>query len=302
MSFIRSKFLPIRTRLFSRYQAFWLISPSLFFLICFFVLPTLIFFLYSFLTSRYYRVQWVVSLENYARAFSTPAYLDAILNSLGIGLTAAVVTVLLGYPFAYFISFRIKRGRNLVLFLVVASLLGSYLVRVYAWKTILGRQGVINSFLLMLGVIEEPLLFLLFSRLAVIITLVQIFLPFAILPIMASLQNVPYELIEAARDLGCKPMQAFRRVTLPMSITGVVLAFGYTFFLASADFITPQLVGGTRGGMIGVSITNQFIKVGNLSLGAALSFELLIFLVAIYIGIQLIVRVFNLVPKEKMDQ
>ena len=119
---------------------------------------------------------------------------------------------------------------------------------------------------------------------------------------MASLQNVPYELIEAARDLGCKPMQAFRRVTLPMSITGVVLAFGYTFFLASADFITPQLVGGTRGGMIGVSITNQFIKVGNLSLGAALSFELLIFLVAIYIGIQLIVRVFNLVPKEKMDQ
>jgi spermidine/putrescine transport system permease protein len=218
---------PFLYRLFRR-PAGWLLSPSLAFLVFFFILPTAVFFGYSFLVSRYYRVQ-------------------SLSKSLMIGLTAAVATTLLSYPFAYFLTFRMRRGKNLVLFLVVISLLGSYLVRVYAWRTILGKEGVINSFLLAIGLIHEPLLFLLFSRLAVILTLVQVFLPFVILPIMSSLQTISKDLIEAARDLGCSPLQAFLRVTLPLSITGVLSGFGYTFILSSADYITPQLVGGTSG-------------------------------------------------------
>ena len=198
-----------------------MLSPSLAFLIFFFLLPAIVFFIYSFLVSQYYRVEWRLTWNNYYRTFTTPVYLQAMLNSLRIGLTAGLATTLMSYPFAYFLTFRLKRGRNLVLFLVVISLLGSYLVRVYAWRTILGKAGAINSFLLMIGVIKEPLLFLLFSRLAVLLTLVHVFLPFAILPIMSSLQNIPWDLVEAARDLGCNPLQAFLKVTLPLSITGV---------------------------------------------------------------------------------
>ena len=208
-----------------RNPAGFLLFPSLTALIVFFIFPTLVFLVYSFLYSRYYRVEWIFTLENYLRAFSTPVYWEAMLNSLFIGLLAACITTLVSYPFAYFLTFRITRGRNLVLFLVVISLLGSYLVRVYAWKTILGREGVINSFLVMAGLIKEPLLFLLFSRFAVVLTLVHVFLPFALLPVLSSLQNIPSELIEAARDLGCSSLQAFFRVTLPLSITGVISGF-----------------------------------------------------------------------------
>jgi spermidine/putrescine transport system permease protein len=284
------------TRL-SRRPAGWLLSPSLALLVGFFILPTLVFFVYSFLTSRYYRVEWLFTLHNYLSTFTTPVYIQSMLNSLSIGLTAGAFTVLVSYPLAYFLAFRMKRGRNLILFLVVISLLGSYLVRVYAWKTILGREGVINTLLLGLGIIHEPLLILLYSRLAVIITLVHVFLPFTILPILSCLQNIPVELIEAGRDLGCSPFQAFRKITLPLSMTGVISGFGYTFILSAADYITPQLVGGTSGGMIGLSITNQFIKVGNLGLGAALSFTLLAALILCYAGIRWVVRALGWAPK-----
>jgi spermidine/putrescine transport system permease protein len=271
---------PLKARL-RRRPAAWLLSPSLAVLVLFFLLPTAIFFIYSYLTSQYYQVEWIFTLQNYYRALTTTVYWDAMLNSIYIGLLAASVTTLISYPFAYFLTFKMTRGRNLVLFLVVISLLGSYLVRVYAWKTILGREGVINTFLMMAGIIHEPLLFLLFSRFAVILTLVHVFLPFTLLPILSSMQNIPSELIEAARDLGSNPFQAFQRVTLPLSLTGVIAGFTYTFILSAADYITPQLVGGTSGGMIGLSITNQFVKVGNLSLGSALSFVFLILLVLI---------------------
>ncbi|MFA5872379.1 MAG: ABC transporter permease [Anaerolineales bacterium] len=224
-------------------------------------------------------MEWIFTLENYYRALTTPVYRDAMLNSLYIGLLAGILTTLISYPLAYYLTFHMSRGRNLVLFLVVISLLGSYLVRVYAWRTILGREGVINSFLMMIGLINEPLLFLLFSRFAVIITLVHVFLPFTLLPIISSLQNIPFELIEVAKDLGCNPLQAFLKVTLPLSITGVFSGFAYTFILSAADYITPQLVGGTSGGMIGLSITNQFVKVGNMGLGSALSFVFFLILI-----------------------
>jgi len=274
----------------------WLLAPSLIILIVFFVLPTLVFLVYSFLLSGEYKVEWIFTLGNYFRVFNTSFYWDAILNSILIGLSVAFFTTLVSYPFAYFLNYRITKGRNIVLFLVVISLLGSYLVRVYAWRTILGREGVLNSLLIGIGIIREPLLFLLFSRFAVIVTLVHVFLPFSILPILSSLQNVPYELIEASRDLGCSPFRAFLRVTLPLSITGVLAGFTYTFILAAADYITPQLVGGTSIAMIGPSISAQFIKYGNLGLGSALSFVFLVVLLLVIYLVQWLSR--RLFPSE----
>ena len=263
----------------------WLLAPSLITLVVFFALPTLVFFVYSFLRSSEYHVEWILTLENYARALGGSMYWDAIYNSFLVGFFVAVVTTAVSYPFAYFLTYRITKGRNVVLFLVVISLLGSYLVRVYAWRTILGREGVLNTLLLTLGLIREPLLFLLFSRLAVVITLVHVFLPFALLPILSSLQSIPYELIEAARDLGHSPLRAFLRVTLPLSLSGVLAGFSYTFILSTADYVTPQLVGSTTSAMIGPSISVQFVKLGNMGLGSAISF---VFLAALLLVIYLV--------------
>jgi spermidine/putrescine transport system permease protein len=144
-----------------------------------------------------------------------------------------------------------------------------------------------------LKIIQEPMLFLLFSRIAVIITLVHVFLPFAILPILSSLQNVPYELVEAARDLGHSPLKAFVRITLPLSISGILAGFIYTFVLTAADYITPQLVGGTSVAMIGPNISTQFVKLGNMGQGSALSFVFLaVLLLAIFLIQKLLQKLF----------
>ncbi len=279
-------------------EPFWLLSPTLFVLVFFFILPSFLFFIYSFLESKYYRVEWVFTLQNYITAFSRSVYIQSALNSISIGLTAGVIAILVSYPLAYFLTFRLKKGRNIVLFFVVISLFSSYLVRVYAWKTILGKEGLINSLLIYLGIIQKPLLVLLFSRLAVIIALLHVFLPFTILPILSSLQNIPRELIEAAGDLGCSPFRGFLRVTLPLSMRGVFSAFTYTFLLSAADYITPQLVGGTSGGMIGISIANQFVKVGDFGLGAAIAFAYLFVLVMILWLFQIFLSRIGLLPKQ----
>ena len=261
-----------------------MLAPALVVLIVFFAIPALVFFVYSFLRSGNYRVEWILTLENYVRALGNSIYWDAIFNSLLIGLFVATLTTLMSYPFAYFVTYHMTKGRNIVIFLVVISLLGSYLVRVYAWRTILGKEGVINSLLMGTGLVQEPLLFLLFSRFAVMVTLVHVFLPFAILPILSSLQSIPYELVEAARDLGHSPWRAFLRVTLPLSLAGILAAFVYTLILTASDYITPQLVGSTTSAMIGPSISVQFVKLGNMGFGSAISFVFLaVLLLVIYL-------------------
>jgi spermidine/putrescine transport system permease protein len=261
------------------------IFPITAILIVFFLVPTLIFFLNSFFVGQVFQIRHELTLDNYIYTLTSTVYRKVTLNSFVVGSLVAVFSVLLSYPLAYFLTFRITKGRNLILFLVVISLLSGYLVRVYAWRTFLGTQGLINTFLMWVGIIDEPLLFLLFSRLAVIITLTNIFVPFTLLPILSSLANISPGLIEAAKDLGAKPFTAFLKVTLPLSLTGVIAGFVYTFVLASWDYITPELVGGNTGMMIGRSIANQFVRVGNWPLGSSISFVvlalfLLMFLIA----------------------
>jgi spermidine/putrescine transport system permease protein len=255
--------------------------PATLFLLVFLVGPVAVFFIYSFWTIEGYDLAPVWTLGNYREALSDPIYQTLFAQTITTAALAAVITTVIAYLFAHAIRFHLRHYQEPLLFLVVVALFSGYLVRIYAWRTILGDEGVINSALMSLGLISEPLSFLLFSRVATTIALVNFLVPLAVLPIYAALQNVRDEEIEAARDLGAGAAGAFWRVTLPLTWSGVFAAFALTFIIAAGDYVTPQLVGGTSGGMVGRSIASTFGTAFNWPLGAALSFLTLMFVLVI---------------------
>jgi len=250
------------------------------------LIPTINLLVQSFLVpSGYGQVSYHFTIANYTSALTDPTYLKLALYSFGLGALAAIACLVLGYPVAYFISFRLTRGRNIALFLVVVSLFTSYLVRLYAWYTILGEHGVINDALIRLGVISTPLMFLLFSRWAVLTAFVNIFLPYTILMLTSSMQNIRKDLLENARDLGASPLRTFSRIVLPLSMTGAIGALVYTFILTSGDYITPALLGGTQSTAIANVVSDQFLALGNRPEGAAISFIMLAIFFVVYLGL-----------------
>jgi spermidine/putrescine transport system permease protein len=257
------------------------LAPALIFLLVFLVGPVAVFFAFSFWTVDGFDLAPTWTLSNYINALTDPIYQQLFLQTLVTAGTAALVTTVIAYTFAHALRFHLMRHQEILLLLVVVALFSGYLVRIYAWRTILGDNGVINQVMVTLGLIREPLSFLLFSRVATIIVLVNFLIPLAILPIYAALQNVRSEEIEAARDLGASAAGAWWRVTLPLSWGGVFAAFALTFIIAGGDYVTPQLVGGTSGGMIGRSIASTFGTAFNWPLGAALSFLTLAFVLAL---------------------
>lgn len=250
----------------------------------FFVVPLGLLVLYSFyeVNPVDYAITPTFTTSNYSAAFSGSLYRGLILHTIMLGLIVGFVVLVIAYTFAYIAVFVFPERRELLLFLMLASIFGGYLVRIYAWRTILGDNGVINSALETLGLIGAPLRFLLFSRFAVVVTLVNFLLPFGVLPLFSALQNVPRDAVEAARDLGAGPMVALRTVVLPMTSTGVRIAFAFAFVLASGDYVTPTLVGGTGGLMIGNVIADQFGIAYNWPLGAALAITTMLGVLVIY--------------------
>jgi spermidine/putrescine transport system permease protein len=256
-------------------------APALLFLLVFLVGPVAVFFAFSFWTVDGFDLAPTWTLSNYVDALTDPIYQQLFRQTLFTAGTAALVTTVIAYAFAHALRFHLMAHQEILLLMVVVALFSGYLVRIYAWRTILGDNGVINQVLLTLGLIPEPLSFLLFSRIATIIVLVNFLIPLAILPIYAALQNVRSEEIEAARDLGASAAGAWWRVTLPLAWGGVFAAFALTFIIAGGDYVTPQLVGGTGGGMIGRSIASTFGTAFNWPLGAALSFLTLAFVLTL---------------------
>jgi spermidine/putrescine transport system permease protein len=188
-----------------------------------------------------------------------------------ISATVTLATVLLAYPMAYFIAFRVKKNKLVWLILITVPFWTSYLLRVFAWKVVLGYNGVVNSGLASVGLIDAPLEFLLYNQTAVVITLAHAWAAFAILPIYVSLEKIDRSLLEAAQDLGEGPFMAFVRVTLPLSMPGLIAASLLVFIPTVGDYVTPTLVGGPRGIMIGNIIQSQFGKANDWPMGAALS-------------------------------
>ncbi|MFD2053486.1 ABC transporter permease [Mesorhizobium calcicola] len=252
-------------------QGLALISPTFIYALILLVLPILVVIAHSFWTQHYLTIDRTFTLENYRIALTEPIYRDLLWRSLYISLTVSLLTVLLAYPIAYFISFHGGRHKSLWLFLITIPFWTSYLLRVMSWKVILGYNGVLNSGLMGLGIIDEPSTALLYNSSAVIITLTHAWAAFAILPIFVSLEKVDRTLVEAATDLGDGPLRSFLRVTLPLSAPGVISAALIVMIPTVGDYVTPKLVGGKDGVMIANAIQAQFGKASNWPLGAALS-------------------------------
>ena len=251
-------------------RAWALLAPGGFWLLMFFLVPLLIMFVYSFMPRGIYGgVEPGFTLEHYARFFD-PIYLEILQRTFVWSIACTIICLLLGYPVAYVIV-RGGRWRNLLLFLVVLPFWTSFLVRTFAMIFLMRDTGLINNWLLKLGMIDEPMT-ILYTPFAVMAGLVYGFLPFMILPIYASLEKLDPSLLEAAEVLGARPRARFRRVTLPLSMPGVVAGCLLVFIPALGSFLTSDLLGGAKEMMIGNLVQNQFSSARNWPFGSAASF------------------------------
>lgn len=219
---------------------------------------------------------WVVTLENYRTLAATPSFLELLGVSVGIALVVALAATLLAYPVAYYLVFRVRARAGLYVALLLVPFWISYLLRVMAWKVILGSGGAVNAFLLWLGVIQEPISVFFYSRFAVVVTLIYVWTPFVALPIMATLYRIDRSLFEAAAGLGATPAQRFWRVTVPLSMPGVLAGAVMVFIPTVGEYVTPLLVGGSTGAMYGNLIQDFFGRSANWPLGAALAVVMLL--------------------------
>ncbi len=249
-----------------------MVSPPLIYALALLAVPLGAILLFSFWTQDFMAVDTTFTLNNYREIAEKPIYGALLQRSLFVAGCVTIVTVILAFPVAYFVSFHVRPERkSLWLFLITIPFWTSYLIRVFLWKVILGYNGVINTGLINLGLIEEPLTFILYNVNAVIITLAHAFAPFAILPIFVALEKIDRSLLEASQDLGESKFMTFLRVTLPLSMPGVVAAVLIVFIPTIGDYVTPELMGGAGGKLIANMIQTQFLALNNAPLGAALA-------------------------------
>lgn len=256
--------------------------PPLLWVTAFLLVPYAILFCYSFWSVS--PLQTIVhnwNLQNYTQLIRNPIYLAVLFRSMRIAGTVTLFSLLLGYPLAYYLSFHAARRKELLYQLVIIPLWASYLVRGYAWKTILGSDGVLNGLLQYLHVTRHPVEFLLYSPFAVVLTLTHIYTPFTFLPIYASLEHVPRNLVEASHDLGASTWSTFHRVILPLSLPGILAGATFAFVLTLGDFLAPLLVGGASGIMISNIVVSLFGAAYNWPLGAAISLCMLLLVVGL---------------------
>jgi spermidine/putrescine transport system permease protein len=221
------------------------------------------------------------NLGNFKILFSNPVYAQVLFRTMRIAASVTLFSLLLGYPLAYYVSFHARAQKELLYQLVIVPLWVSYLVRGYAWKTILGSEGVLNGFLQYFHLTHEPLAFLLYSPFAVVLMLTHIYTPFVFLPIYAALEHIPRPLVEASHDLGAGSAQTFLRVILPLSIPGLLAGATFAFVLALGDFLAPLLVGGASGTMIANVVQSLFGAAYDWPLGAAISVGILIITISL---------------------
>jgi len=237
----------------------------------FLLLPYALMFAHSFWLVRdgFIVHQW--NLRNYAKLFQHPVYLEVLFRTMRIAASVTLLSLALGYPLAYYMSFCAGVRKELLYQLVIVPLWVSYLVRGYAWKTILGSDGVLNGFLQYLHITNEPVAYFLYSPFAVVLVLTHIYTPFVFLPLYASLEHIPRNLVEASHDLGASPRATFLRVILPLSFPGLLAGATFAFVLSLGDFLAPLLVGGPSSIMIANIVQSLFGTAYDWPLGAAIS-------------------------------
>ncbi|MGA1805146.1 ABC transporter permease [Rhizobium sp. HT1-10] len=251
----------------------------------FILVPLAIFVGYSFFSVDHGQIKYTLTVANYVRFFTDPIFLSVFWNTCLLCLTVALICVLLGYPTAYFLTTLRGRWRYVMLMMMLVPLLMSYVIKIYAIRSILGQSGFLNTMLVGIGLLDKPSSFFVFNMNAILLTLTMLLIPFAILPIFLTLERIPPVLMSASADLGATGLQTFLRVTLPLSVPGIASAASFVFILAIGDFLTPQMVGGVDGFTFGRILYSQFGTAFNWPFGAALSVALaVVVIVAILIG------------------
>ena len=273
----------MQTRLFSRMSTLLILGIPLLWIVLFMLLPYGVLLTYSFWLKKYPLFVPAFQFGNYWTLVSDPQYFQVLSRTLKIAASVSIASLILAYPFAYYIVFRLKSStwRTILFMAVIAPLWVSYLLRAYIWKTILGTEGILNSSLIGLGIVSEPLDVFLYSQLAMVVTLTYIFIPFMVMPIYTALEKIPRNLTEASADLGMGGLQTFFRITVPLSMPGIVAGFTMTFCLSFGDFVAPFLVGGPDGVMLANVITSQYGAALNWPLGSALAIIMLIIVLAV---------------------
>jgi spermidine/putrescine transport system permease protein len=246
-------------------------APPLLWVGFFLLLPYALMFAHSFWAVRDGMLVHEWNLRNYHTLLSNPVYVGVLFRTMRIAASVMLFSLLLGYPLAYYLSFHAGPRKELLYQLVIVPLWVSYLVRGYAWKTILGSDGVLNGFLQYFHITHEPVGYLLYSPFAVVLMLTHIYTPFVFLPIYAALEHIPRPLVEASQDLGANPRSTFLRVILPLSMPGLVAGATFAFVLSLGDFLAPLLVGGPSGTMIANIVQSLFGAAYDWPLGASIS-------------------------------
>ncbi|QBX34866.1 ABC transporter permease [Paracoccus liaowanqingii] len=249
-----------------------LIAPPFLYALVILAAPLATILAYSFLTDGYLEVLPEGTLQNYGQVLTDPIVRAVMLRSLIVAAVVTFATVVTAFPIAYYVSFMVRPERKAMwLFLITIPFWTSYLIRVFLWKVILGYNGVVNSSLTGLGIIDEPLTFILYNVNAIVITLAHAYAPFAILPIFVALEKIDRSLLEAGRDLGESRLMTFWRVTLPLAMPGVIAATLIVFIPTIGDYVTPEVIGGGKIPMIANMIQVQMLALDNRPLGSALA-------------------------------
>jgi spermidine/putrescine transport system permease protein len=256
-------------------QGLFLISPANLYLFILIVIPLFIVIGLSFLSrGAYGGIEFQFNLTNYTRLFD-PLYGKVMIFSLGVGFGTTIICLLVGYPLSYFLAHTQAKQRALMLFLILLPFWTNFIIRIYAWKLLLRSGGILDLLLQWLHITQEPLN-LLYTPTAVMIGMVYEFLPFMVLPLYTSLEKIENSLLEAAADLGAPPWKAFLRVTLPLSVPGMIAGTILTFIPAMGMFVVPDLLGGAKTILIGNVIKNQFLTARDWPFGAAASMVLMV--------------------------
>jgi spermidine/putrescine transport system permease protein len=258
-----------------------LLFPPLGYLLLFFIVPLGLMILISFWRSADYHLVPAFTFDNYRDAVTAPLNIQTLVRTIELSILVTVIATIIGYPSAFFLARMTSRFQHALVVLAILPLWTSYLIRTFAWIPILSRHGALNHLLLALHVTDHPVDWFLYSRFAVVVALAGIYLPYMVLPCYAVLEKLDGRLFEAATDLGARPLQQFWHVLLPLSAPGLAVGMLFVFILAAGSFVTPALLGGADGSLIGQRIAVQFLDLGNQPLGSAMSLVLVLFVVAL---------------------
>ena len=242
----------------------------------FYLVPIGILLVHAFWSVEYPSIDHTLTVVNFETFFTRDVYARILLRTVIMALAVTLTDILLAFPLAFWIAKRVRRNRELLLFLVIFPLWSSYLIRIFAWKTLLGTSGIINSFLIWSGLINEPVSFFLYSKWSIFLALTHVWLPFMVLPLFTVLDRIPNSLLEASADLGAGWFSTFRTVILPLSRPGLLAGSLATFSLTMGDYIAPTLLGGPGDQMIGKIVADQFGVADNWPLGAMLIIPVLV--------------------------